>query len=239
MKSAVWYFFVLCLAVLVVFENDTAANERPARLLISQSMGVPTHEAGARVLTALYAKMNIDVAFKILPARRSLLSAVNNETDGLVFRIAEIGDLYPNLIRVPTPFMRISGYAYSIDGRIVNSQKELKNLRIGIIRGIVWAERIAKKAHIVYFDDYSAMLGKLFDGGIDVVVSVEHSIQREIKAKNYKNKFYRGRALTEFDLYHYLNIKHKALVDRVDYYLQVMQKSGEFDRLFSNRKQYP
>lgn len=59
-----------------------------------------------RTIRAAFLLLGIPVELRRLPAERSLLDASAGVIDGDVGRVAKVGDLYPSLLRVPTPVLR-------------------------------------------------------------------------------------------------------------------------------------
>ncbi len=209
-----------------------AEAETPARKLVfSQIEGSPLQTRSAKMLTVLYGKLGIEVSFEILPARRALESSNSGKTDGEVFRIKSLYKRYPNLIQVPTILHTFNGYAYTMNGQIINSWEDMRPYRIGLMHGVVWAEKGTEGYNVVRLLGYRELLDKLLSGGIDIVIGTEFSFNLEVNRLGITTKFYRGKSLRSLSVYHYLHKKNASLVDQVDAEIKSMTKSGDIERI--------
>ncbi|MCG8493307.1 MAG: transporter substrate-binding domain-containing protein, partial [Sneathiellales bacterium] len=205
-------FICLC----IVFLNSASAQEKYSPLVFSKVIDNPTHISMVQIIRHIYDKLEIPVSFKALPGRRALQASASGETDGEALRVYEVGEIYKTLKRVPTPIVTFRGFAYTINGEVLNDWASLKNKRVGIIRGIVWAENNLKGPNIVLSDNVEQLIDKLLKGGIDVAVAVHFSVEHELSKRKDLPKVSRGEPLIEFKGYHYLNEKHEHLVPAVD-----------------------
>ncbi len=211
---------------------DVKADEKPDSLVFSQILGSHPHKAGANILKKIYASIGIDVRFITLPARRSLEAAGRGETDGEIFRIKSVGSEYPDLVRIPTPLMTFQGYAYTLNGSAINRMDGLDEFRVGIVRGILWAEKRVESVNVVQVENNAQLLEKLLKGGIDVAITTGYNFEREIQKKeNVRQLITRGKPLLSFDVFHYLNRKYESLVDDVDREIQKLHQTGEIAKL--------
>ncbi len=183
---------------------------------------------GADILSKVYASLNVKVSFRPLPARRALKAATSGQTDGEVFRIKSIAAEYPDLVRIPTPLMTFTGYAFTINGEQIDQMDNLNDYRVGILRGIIWAERGVKSGNIVLVEDNAQLLEKLLKGGIDVAITSGYNFEWEIRKKeNVRPLITRGKPLISFDVFHYLNKKYRNLAEDVDREIQKCHQTGE------------
>ncbi len=58
---------------------------------------------GAEILKVAYGKIGIPIEMAVMPGKRALKESSKVKADGEVHRIFKIGEVYPTLIRVPTP----------------------------------------------------------------------------------------------------------------------------------------
>jgi hypothetical protein len=82
-------------------------------LIFTQIVDTPDQAIGAVIVKAAYEKLGIPVKFAILPGKRALAESSEGRADGEVHRIFEIGDVYPTLLRVPTPINYIEPSVFS------------------------------------------------------------------------------------------------------------------------------
>jgi len=213
--------------------GSTAAAETK-KLVFSQIMGSLVQKSASDLITLLYSRLGIETSFTIIPAKRALEMSSKGKTDGEIFRIWAVGDRFNTLIRVPTPIMTLSGYAYSNkEGLTVNSVADLGEAsRIGIVRGIVWAEKLIEGRHgVVRVNSSKELVLRLANGSVDVVLANNTTLETEQKKQNIKAKFYKGNALNILNVYHYLNRKHQHLVDGVDREIKKLIANNEIEEI--------
>lgn len=222
-------FVVGCLifSFCLVAEAETQIN----KLVFSQIAGSPLQARSAKVLKVLYGKLGIETHFEILPARRALESSNTGKTDGEIFRITDLDKRYPNLIQVPTILHTFNGYAYTMNGKIINSWEDLRPYRIGLMHGVIWAEKGTEDYNVVRLLGYRELLDKLLSGGIDIVIGTEFSFNLEVEESGITTKFYRGKPLSSLNVYHYLHKKNASLVNQVDAEIITMTKNGDIERI--------
>ncbi|OUR78003.1 hypothetical protein A9Q83_08415 [Alphaproteobacteria bacterium 46_93_T64] len=231
MKINRFAHFFLILVPLFLFAH--IAKSEQSTLTFSHINGSPVHARGAIVLREIYHRLGIDVNFKMAPGRRALKMSNEGKTDGEVFRIWDVGLKYHNLYRVPTPFLTLHGYAFSMKPPTINSFKELsRGHRIGIQRGIIWAENeLAGRKGIVHVDTVSDLVDKLIGGSIDVAFATEDGVDAEFRKRNIDQTILHGAPVASFKVYHYLHKKHELLIDKVDRELIKMTKKNEIEKL--------
>ncbi|WP_169569037.1 hypothetical protein [Sneathiella limimaris] len=170
------------------------------------------------LIQKVYGKLNIPIKILPLPGRRSLEMSDAGQLDGEVFRIAHIEQQYKNLIRVPTPILVLRGFAYTLDGTVVNSEGDLApSMRIGIQRGVVWSEAMVEgRKGVVRADELIHLVHRLHEGAIDVVLSADTYFEIEYQKQELAGSLTRGKPVIETPVYHYLHKKHENLVSKVD-----------------------
>ncbi|MEH6403967.1 MAG: transporter substrate-binding domain-containing protein [Sneathiella sp.] len=207
------------------------ADQLPQKLVFSQISDSSLQKKASVVISAAYKNIGVEVQFMELPGRRALQFSNSGKTDGEVFRIERVGSKYTNLIKVPTSYMSFRGFAYSISGRKIDTWSAMEGSRVGIQRGLVWAEKGSKGMHVIRFDTNSGLLKKLLDGGIDMAVAGEFSFEKEIRKNDLGKRILKGKPLTDQKLFHYLNKKHKKLVPVLDAEILRMLSKGEVQRI--------
>jgi len=203
------------------------------KLTFSHIEGSPIHAKGAVVLTELYRRLKIDVSFMKLPGLRALKMSNSGKTDGEVFRIWEAGITHKNLLRIPTPLLTLNGYAFSLKTPVIDNFQQLDDVqRIGIQRGIIWAESyVGPRKGIVRVTTVSELVDKLLAGAIDVALATEDGVETEIRRRNLNMPLYVGTPIITFNVYHYLHKRNKNLVDRVDKEIRKMLVTNEIEKI--------
>lgn len=190
------------------------------------------------VLKAAYAKLDIEVHTKRLPAWRSLLEASEGKSDGEVNRIAAIESNHPNLIRIPIPINKLESMAYTCDPDItVNGWKSLARYRIGIRNGFRYAEiGTLGMPHVYKSDTWTKLFELLVSGRVDVVVAVKEA--SFIPSKSALGACIKtvGPPLASIPLYHYIHKRHEDLVPGITLVLKEMLENGEVQRIRAKGK---
>lgn len=183
------------------------------------------------LLVEIYKKAAIEVDFIYLPAVRSSIKSSSGEIDGELIRVYEYGKSYSSMIRVPTPFTYLELTSFYINENItVNSWSEIKQYRVGRVRGIKIIENNLKDdSNVVVVNNNIQLFKMLNSGRIDIAVtsSIEGNIwKKELQMNNLKSAI-----LETYPLYHYLHEKNSGIVDILDSVIKTMQESGELKNL--------
>ncbi len=187
------------------------------KLVFSKIQGNPIQIPASQIIQKIYSNIGISVSFMVLPAKRSLEMSSSGKTDGEVIRILKVEHLYPSLLRIPTPVMTLQGYIFRVGAEPLDNVDQLTaDMRIGIQRGIVWAENIIKGHNtIVRTNTMEDLVDKLVNGSIDVALF--GNIGFEEKFKKVSDKLLvKGQPIFEEHLYHYVHQRHEKLIEAVD-----------------------
>lgn len=194
----------------------TADHHTPSKLTFSIIENSDAQNAVKVRLLQVYKQLSVKVEFLNLPSYRALEFSNSGKTDGETFRIKSISKTYKNLVRVPTPIMSFEGFSYATQNLEIETWFDIKGLRIGIIQGIIWAEKPTKDYAVSRFNNNKDLLDKLLMGGIDVAVTTSFGMDEVTKNKVLKVKLYKGKPLMQFDVYHFLHKNYQYLIDNVD-----------------------
>lgn len=225
--------FYRLIALKVVLTMSSAYAE-PRNLVISGIEGSINSEISEMVLSKAYEKIDINLNFMPLPGQRSLVTSNSGESDGELFRINGIEKKFTNLIKVPTSINELHGIAYSKKPILVNGWQSLSKFKIGIQRGIKFAERGTAGMNPIVVEE-NDQLFKMLDGGrIEIVVMAQvnalKTISRLPKVRIVQNK----PSIQVYKLYHYLHKKNEPLVARLNKVLETMSQSGEIKKIREN-----
>jgi len=165
----------------------------------------------------------------LMPSRRSLNMANSGRVDGELFRIAGIEKSFPNLVPVPYPLIQGRLMAVTMGSGITDwNPQHLSNAVVGVRRGIIVAERAARGLKTIMVNDYDQMLDLLKAGRIDVGLVAEVQGVSPLNAKQRAQLIVLVRPVTEFNLYHYLNNKHRDLAFPLAQVFRRLTDNGEF-----------
>ncbi|WDE02693.1 hypothetical protein [Thalassomonas actiniarum] len=102
------------LSVLCLFFILSPAYGEKFKIALSQN--TPDQKVAAQVPKVIYQRLGIAVVFVELPGKRALVESSSGNLDAEAQRIYRIGELYPDLLRVPTSYMTwgVSAFSKSI-----------------------------------------------------------------------------------------------------------------------------
>lgn len=207
----------------------TATPAFANRMLILGGAEHEVTEVSLAILKAAYAKMDIKAVERMYPSKRSLVEAANGSIDGEINRIKNTEQEYPSLIRIPVVINSFDSVVYSCRTPYsIDGWDSIKDLRIGILRGIRYAERATRDMQKVTIESsYNKLFDLLKIGRIDVVVSSrpEGFIQR--RRPGGECIFTNEPPIDRKELYHFIHKKHADLVPQLTRILKSMKESGE------------
>jgi ABC-type amino acid transport substrate-binding protein len=189
--------------------------------------------ASLAVLSAAYGKLGVEVTAQHFPAKRSLNESSQGLSDGEVNRVKSIGLQFPTLKRITVPVNVLHGVAYTCRKDIViKSWDDLKQHRVGIRIGIIFAENHTKNIpNLIRMSTYDTLFELLYKGRLDVVISGE--IIGKIQARRFGTDCFKAQQppLLETNLYHFLHQNKQAIIPRITEVLQEMETSGEAEQI--------
>ncbi len=221
----------------IIFLLLVTISQKVSALTISILEAAPSSVVYSKILEAIYNRADIPLEFVVMPTQRSLSQSTRGIIDGELVRIHKVGDLYPTLIRVPTPFTFFESRAFARTQSIQrNIQQDgwnaLQDYRIGIVRGMKHAE-IGLKDHknIVDVNRTEQLFRMLELNRIDIAISSGVNGLSFIDKFDLQSVHLLEPALQRHDLYHYLHEKNKHYVLILDKTIRAMKENGELDAL--------
>lgn len=229
--SASRLFFAFLTLSSAISKEATGAGYKIAK------MDSPDHELIMGAVEKAYSKLGIDVEFIEYPGKRALVQSTKGAVDAELSRVFEIGVENPSLVRVPTPIFWFDATVFAKKNDLnINGWKSLRNLKVGIMRGMRFAELGTKDFPTVVAVENPRNLFKLLEADrLEVVVFSDLNGAYFIH-KGRHNKIYPlAPSLQRIDSYHYVHEKHRDLVPKLDEQFKKMKMSGELD---SMRKEF-
>lgn len=197
-------------------------------LKLSSIKGAYIQRISEAVLKQAYARLGIEFETSWQPAERALKSVVSGATDGEVSRVAAVAKLYPDLIKVNVPVNYLEGMVFSKNTELVVSDWEsLRSYKIGINRGIKFAEKGTKGMNVEVANSFKSLFMLLDKDRVEVIVSPKIIGLYQVISLNLKNIKVVEPAIIELKQYHYLNKRHANLAVRIEAVLKDMQEKGE------------
>jgi len=205
-------------------------------LQLSKIEGSVLTTISEQVLVEAYQKLDMKIEFVSFPAKRGLMISNEGTVDGEVHRIKKVDYKYPNLIRVPTAINLAEVVVFTIKNQFkIEGWHSLKPYKIGILRGIVVVEQGTRDMDVEAFNSYDQVLMMLNFKRIDVGVLTRIGGLYYLRGLEFKDIKMLEPPILQHGLYHYLHVKHEALVPRINGELIKMQSSGRIKEI---RMQY-
>ena len=88
----------------IIFVILALCSKNVSALTISILENSPSSLVYSKILKEVYKRAGIPLDFVVRPTERSIVESSNGLLDGELVRIHKVGELYPTLIRVPTPY---------------------------------------------------------------------------------------------------------------------------------------
>jgi len=217
-----------------IFLMLALCSKNVSALTISVLENSPSSLIYSKVLKEVYKRAGIPLEFVVMPTQRSLVESSNGRIDGELVRIHKVGDIYPTLIRVPTPYTFFESTAFSKIPDILPEEgwNGLSDYRVGMVRGMKHAEWGLKDIESVVAVNLTKQLFDMLEyGRIDIAVTSRVSGLYFIRELNLQPLHIVEPALQNHDLYHYLHVKNKQYVPVLDDTIRAMKQSGELTML--------
>ncbi len=208
----------------------------PAQAVESITLVTPTNSMDTVisevVLNAAYTALGIDLTVRRLPAARALAAANAGQFDGEVQRIDGLSRAFPNLVQVRIPTNYIDAVVFTArDNSDVARWQDLSAHRVGIIRGIKFAEQRTEGMNRLVVSDYKNLFVMLSRDRIDYAVSPLIVAEYHIRQNSIRGVRASLPPLERFELFHYLHKRHIALVPQIEAELARMQQRGQIAAL--------
>ena len=225
-------YLIFAIGLSAVLSKPVMASED--NLVFSTFRGSPIQKIAREILDRAYGKLGYKVRYQVLPSRRSLMMSSNGDTDGEVARTWAVGQTYPSLKRVPTPLFKFQGYAYRLEGPPIDHADQLtSNLRVGIHRGVTWAEKMVEnRKGVARNSSANELARKLLDGAIDVALYAGVGFEEALQSYGRNILIVKGKPIFDQPIYHYLHQKNDKIIAPVNSILMKMTNTGELEALY-------
>jgi polar amino acid transport system substrate-binding protein len=191
-------------------------------------------EIGIAVLGEAYGRVGIDVEVERLPGDLALRRSASGQAHGEVHRIDGIAEEYPSLIQVSIPINYIEVGVYSRDPELApRSWTDLLGLEVGIVRGIIAAERLTDRLEVRRVDTYEELLGLLARGEVDAIVTPLINTEVALLRGELADGVHMNGVMDTYLLYHYLHEDHALLLPIIEPVLKDMLVRGRVTEIRS------
>lgn len=218
-RLALYITMILCSSVAF------AAEEPVVVAVVAGSADVP---AGTAVMQEAYRRIGIPIELREYSAAEALSMSNGGNVDAELQRIDGISNQFKNLVQVPIPINIIQGAVFSKKYRFpIMGWHSLRPYKIGIVRGILFAEQQTAGMDRLVFDSYGALIEALQNDVVDVGVMLRiGGLDAIQKLRSHGISELEGVLETLF-LYHYVHASRSDLADKLEPVLKTMLLNGE------------
>jgi len=236
MIRSVFLFFTLL--TLGLDQNASAQTT----MQIAQIKGSYNQLVGKKLLIEIYRRLDIDISFSMMTAKRALSETSSGHKDAEVLRVASVSEKYPSLIRIPTPLYSLKSQVFS---RLnpsfeVITVEDMRYLRTVIVRGIMHAEALTEESGsrtVHRLETVTKMMQFLARKRADIALSSRLNGLAIIQEQQLTDIIPLGKPILVQPLYHYVHEKHRALVPKINAVIQALRNSGELTQLIQQFEQ--
>lgn len=238
-----WSRTLLITLLLASLATAHASQPDPLRFAIIDD--VPSTHLAVRLLNAAYKDLGLSLTTEKVPSRRALMLADMGEVDGDLFRIASVGDRYPNLVRVPYPLLEGRLDAVTGNPDLIGLQSldetDTTRLRVAIRRGVLIAEQTAEALDMVPVstDSYDQMRALLEWHRVDLALVSDIEGFSPLNDPSWAPFYVFPEPAARFQLFHYLHRQHAELAEPLAAALEKLDRSGERARITSGYQTLP
>ena len=220
--SAALFLLILCLLATGAADADSTTV---TVAVVRDSADIP---AGMSVVADAYAELGLKAEFQYYSAAEALALSNDGKVDAELQRIDGIDNRFSNLVQVPIPINVIQGAVFSKKYRFpVSGWHSLRPYKIGIVRGILFAEQQTTGMDRVVFDSYEALIEALDNETVDVGVIPRIGGLAALKSLQREGIHEMEGVLETLFLYHYVHVSRKDLADRLAPVFKRMLLSGQ------------
>lgn len=199
---------------------------------------VPSTPMAVAILERAYERIGVSMTTLYVPSSRAMMMANTGATDGDLFRIADVADELTNLIQVPYPLLHGEVKVATLNPSLTTwDPHALKNMRVGVRRGVIVAERAAAGTRRVKVDTYTQLLRLLQHGRIDLALVSDIEGTSPLQIPAWRQVRVLDEPVRSFTLHHYLAREHAALARPLAEALTLMDASGETAVLIAKHRE--
>ncbi len=215
----------------VAVSGPLRADSRDA-LVFSTVQDHPEAELAESIVREVYDLIGIPIrVVKYRPAR-SLVMSNSGTVDGELGRKAGILKDYPHLRMVEEPLFVLEPAVFTKGSEFsVTGWESLQSYRVGIVRGMQYAELGTKGMDLMYATESEQLFKMLARDRIDVAVT-EKTIGLKLRQlKPFQSIKMLDPPLERIPIHHYLHEKHLSLLPTVSAAVETLRVSGRLNDL--------
>jgi hypothetical protein len=223
-------FLLLQLCVLIV-HMPAQATEKQLTIASIDTLNWQINQSFENALRQVYKNAALSIKVVNLPSKRSIHLNRQGTLDGELLRASTVIDDYNFLLPLPTPLMVLRSNFYCLKQKICTSPP--RNKYIGVTKGILSHKNYCQELRLncLYFSDNDQAVNALLNKKVELILMTNFEIYATSMSLNKDiTLYYNEASLAPYYLYHYLHIKHKNLVPKLDRELKKLQASGQFEK---------
>ncbi|MBF0427947.1 MAG: transporter substrate-binding domain-containing protein [Magnetococcales bacterium] len=230
--------------LLVVLVMSAEAAAVSLSIATADSNPVYTNSEGSglvdRVAQAVFQRLGWQLKISHLPSERALINANEGIDDGELMRVPDkfIVDTYPNLIKIPEPWMNKAFIAFTNQEHvIIKSWGDLTPYTVGFITGWrMFEENTRDVPNRIRVKDEELLFGLIKNDRAQIILYDRVQGQEYLRKEGIQGVRVVEPPLAEKDLHFYLNKKHAGLVDAITDTLKNMKKDGSYQKLLEHEE---
>lgn len=234
MKSVPVSMSLIAALFLALLSWPNMARAENQELVISRMDNGDSSRITSLVLGMIYDRVGRSVRFQEYPNKMALEIAVKGEVDGTSMRIAGLQEKHPHLRMVPTPHvdLKFRIFARKPVPEFVGLD-DLKDLRIGIVEGVLVSERMTKGMNVTAYKTVNSLFLALMVDNVDIALATDLIGGLEI-IRNFSQSGIRASEppIRIIQLHHYLHERHADLIAPLDAEIKKLRESGELDLFY-------
>ena len=189
------------------------------------------------VIENIYNSLGLKLNIVPLPPARAKKSNLDKSIDGEIARITPYGNDKPSLIRIEPSYYYLESAAYCLkDSTLkITSAKDLKGLKVAIIRGVEHSNVATANLKDVRQVNSAIQLFELLKRKrAEVVIDTEINGRWILQQDKYRPFLENCGVFARFGLYNYINDNRKEVRHRVSSKIKELQKSGELEKMIKD-----
>lgn len=216
---------VLLLSFAVAKDTTVTKNAQIVSLVAPET---PDVYVGIAVLTEAYSRLGMMVVPEVMAGDLALRTSTSGGCDGEVHRIDGITHRFPTLHQIPVPINYIELAIYSKDPLFKPREwLDLGSRPVGIVRGILAAERATRGLMVREVDTYDELIKLLVQDDVQAIVAPRIEIDLALASGRSPQNIVLNAVLDTHLLYHYLHLDRIKLAEQIQPVLKSMLMEGE------------
>ncbi|TRW48745.1 hypothetical protein FM042_07105 [Aliidiomarina halalkaliphila] len=227
----------LCSLLIAMSAGSTHASER--EIVIGTLSDVDSSHPTFQLVQEAYRRIGVSTRLLSLPYERSEYEANRGRiVDAELARTSEAETLFPNLVKIDVPLQPVTVTVFTSNPNlVVNSYRDLQNLRIDTVRGM---QVVVSRLGDLPFTEVATIeqtFKRLESGRSDVAVLPGDVASTVLERMDIRGIYKLSPNLEELLLYHWLHQQHADLAEPLANALrEVIQERDAQQRLSKSNK---